>query len=281
MINSIVLVSDADNFALEAHINPYYGAGALDRGKARREHAEVVAVFRRAGIEVMQVASPVGAQDGVYTANWGLVYNGKAVLSRLPNVRTLEEAYAEQVLTKLGYDVVKVPEDWLFSGQGDALICGDFLLAGSGYRSDARAQEFVAEVLGLELVQLHAVPEMRDGEPVINRTTGLADSFFYDIDLAVAVIDEGAIAVCLEALDEASRAKIMALPVEKILVSMEEARQGFGLNLVSTGKTVVMSAAAPRLAESLRARGMELELLEITELAKGGGFIRCVSLTLA
>jgi N-dimethylarginine dimethylaminohydrolase len=108
----------------------------------------------------------------------------------------------------------------------------------------------------------------------------LNDSFFYDVDLALAVIDEGAIAVCLEAFDEESRQKILEAPVEKIFVSLEEAREGFALNMVSTGKTVVMSSRAPEFASVLRGRGMEVLSLDISELAKGGGFIRCVSLTL-
>ena len=281
MINQKVLVSDAKHFALDAHINPYYGAGELDRVKAEREHAEVTAAFERAGIEVVRVPSPEGSQDGIYTANWALVYGNKAVMARLPEVRKAEETYAEKTLLDLGFEVHRVPEDWLFSGQGDALICGDFLLAGSGYRSDVRAQKFVAETLGLELVQLHAVPEMADDMPVVNETTGLNDSFFYDLDLAVAVIDEKTIAVCMEALDEESQQKVLALPLEKIFVSMDEARNGFALNMVSTGETVIMSAHAPEFAEKLRERGLKLELLDITELVKGGGFIRCVSLTLA
>jgi N-dimethylarginine dimethylaminohydrolase len=300
MINQKVLVSDAKHFALDAHINPYYGAGVLDKAKASLEHAEVVAAFERAGIEVVRVPSPEGSQDGIYTANWALVRGKKAVLARLPEVRKAEEDYAEQLLTDLGYDVVRVPEDWLFSGQGDALVCGNLLFAGSGYRSDVRAQQFAAETLGLKLVQLHAVPSLRQPNgflsgssakadpkgqanllfPLINEITGLPDSFFYDLDLAVAVIDEKTIAVCMEALDEASRQKVLEAPVEKIFVSIDEARNGFALNMVSTGETVVMSAHAPEFAEKLRERGLELELLDITELVKGGGFIRCVSLTL-
>lgn len=280
MINQKVLVSDAKHFSLNAHINPYYGEGALDKAKAELEHTEVTEAFERAGIEVVRVPSPETSQDGVYTANWALVRGSKAVLARLPEVRKTEEAYAEKVLLGLGLEVHKVPEDWLFSGQGDALICGDLLFAGSGYRSDERAQKFVAETLGLELVQLHAVPEMVDGMEVVNETTGLKDSFFYDLDLALAVVDEKTIAVCMEALDEESQKKVLEAPVEKIFVSMDEARNGFALNMVSTGETVVMSAHAPEFSEKLRERGLKLELLDITELVKGGGFIRCVSLTL-
>jgi N-dimethylarginine dimethylaminohydrolase len=41
-----------------------------------------------------------------------------------------------------------------------------------------------------------------------------------------------------------------------------------------------MSNRAPRLAAELRKRGLKVASPEVTELVKGGGFIRCVSLTL-
>ena len=49
---------------------------------------------------------------------------------------------------------------------------------------------------------------------------------------------------------------------------------------VSTGSTVVMSAHAPEFARELTARGLTLLQPEIHELVKGGGYIRCTTLTL-
>jgi N-dimethylarginine dimethylaminohydrolase len=182
---------------------------------------------------------------------------------------------------QLGKRVVKVPEGLKFSGQGDAVICGDYLLAGGGYRSNPAAQEFAAAALGLELVQLHALPELdAAGQPVINPVSGWADSFFYDIDIAISVLREDLIAYCPEAFDEVSRAKIAALPMEKIVVSYDEAGSSFACNLVSTGQTVIMSARAPQLKAEIAKHGLETITPEISELAKGGGYIRCVSLTL-
>jgi N-dimethylarginine dimethylaminohydrolase len=155
------------------------------------------------------------------------------------------------------------------------------LLAGNGYRSDSRAQAFAAETLGLELVQLHANPELdTNGQPMINPVSGWADSFFYDIDLAISVLREDLIAYCPEAFDEESRAKIEALPMEKIAVSYAEATNGLACNLVSTGETVIMSSRAPEFKIAVEKHGLKTITPIVTELAKGGGYIRCVSLTL-
>ena len=281
MLNQKVLVSGADFFALDAPINPYYDDKPVNVQQAIRDHAAIVEAFMDAGITVEQIAPPSDSQDGVYTANWALIHDGKAIISRLPDARKAEESYAERALGDRGFEIVKVPENWHFSGQGDALICGRYLLAGHGYRSDVRAQKFAADTLGLELVQLQTIPKLDyNNKPVINAASGWPDSFFYDIDLALSVLCDDLIAYCPEAFDEASCAKIEALPIEKIMVSHKEAVEGFACNLVSTGKTVIMSANAPKLKNSIESRGLTTITPIVTELPRGGGYIRCVSLNL-
>ncbi len=283
MINQTLLVSGADFFADDHKINPYYSETKIDRAKAKREHAALIKCFKRAGIKIIKVDPPADCQDGVYTANWALVRNGIAVMSNLPNARKAEEPYAEHILQEQGIKTVRVPDNLLFSGQGDALICGDYLFAGSGYRSDPAAQQFVAETLGLQLVQLHAMPKTNpDGSEFINPETNHADSFFYDLDLALSVIDEHTIAYCPDAFDADSLKKLEAIPdLEKIHVDPKECTEGFACNLVSTGETVVMSAHAPKLKAALETRGLKCLTPEISELKKGGGYIRCISLWLS
>ena len=281
MLNKKVLMSGADFFSNDAQINPYYDNEAIDVEQAKTEHRLIHQAFEQAGIEVVKVDPPTTSQDGVYTANWALVYDGKAVMSRLPTARQTEEPHARQVLQGLGFETIFVPADWHFSGQGDSLPCGRFLLAGSGYRSDPRAQAFAADTLGLELVQLHAIPKLnRRGQPVINAVSGWPDSFFYDIDLAISVLREDLIAYCPDAFDAPSRARIAALPLDRIQVDYDEAVSGLACNLVSTGETVIMSAQAPKLRAKIENRGLKTIAPDVTELAKGGGYIRCVSLTI-
>ena len=283
MINQKLLVSGADFFADDYKINPYYSETQIDRAKAQNEHSILIDCFKKAGIEVIKVNPPKDCQDGVYTANWALVRNGTAIMSSLPQARKAEEPYAEKVLQNLGIKTLKVPEGLLFSGQGDSLICGNYLFAGSGYRSDPKAQQFAVDKLGLNLIQLHAIPKTNsDGSEFINPETNHADSFFYDLDLALSVIDEHTIAYCPDAFDEASRQKLESITdLDKILVDYKECTEGFACNLVSTGKTVIMSAHAPKLQAELEARGLKCLTPEISELKKGGGYIRCISLWLS
>jgi N-dimethylarginine dimethylaminohydrolase len=276
-------MSGVDYFDDRAAINPFMERGApIDRAKAQAEHTAIRAALEQAGVTVVKVDPPADCQDGVYTANWALVRGDKAVMSSLPNARQGEEAYAAQMLRDQGKTIYHVPDDLHFSGQGDALPCGNYLLAGSGYRTDAAAHRFVADTLGYDVITLQTIPELdAAGRPVINEDSGWPDSFFYDIDLAISVLRPDLIAWCPEAFTPDSQAKIRALTtLDKIEVSFAETKEAFACNLVSTGETVVMSATAPELRAAIEARGLSVVTPEITELLKGGGYIRCTTLTL-
>ena len=289
MINTKVLMSDALHFSNEQPINPYYHHESIDLSQAQAEHDHIREMLVQAGVEVVLVPSPATSQDGVYTANWALVRGNKAVLARLPAARQTEQPHARQVLEAMGIEVHELPEGMHFSGQGDALPCGELLFCGSQYRSDPEAQAMAADVLGYRRIQLQAKPQLdAAGQPVTNASSGWPDSFYYDIDLALSIIkgpengEKGLIAYCPEAFTDESQRLLAELDeVDKIIVSEHEAKDAFACNLVSTGSTVVMSAHAPEFARQLTARGLTLLQPEIHELVKGGGYIRCTTLTLA
>lgn len=283
LINQKVLMSGAnyfnDGFAINAYMDD---AVPVDMLKAQAEHDAIRHALEKAGVDIVQVMPPHGCQDGVYTANWGLCRGDTVILSSLPNKRKSEEPYAANVLGKLGKRLVHVPDGLKFSGQGDALPCGNYLFIGSNYRTDTAVHEFIAMELGYQVIGLQTVPSIDEsGKPIINTVTGWPDSFFYDIDLAISVLSPSLIAWCPDAFTPDSQAKIRALTtIDKIEVSITEAQQGFACNLVSTGETVIMSANAPQLQKALEARGLKTITPEISELAKGGGYIRCTTLTL-
>jgi N-dimethylarginine dimethylaminohydrolase len=279
LINTTVLMSGADYFDV-VDLNAYsHHITDVNRQKAVDEHAAIRRAIESAGVQVIKVDPPKGCQDGIFTANWGLCRGDTVVLSSLPNARQAETPYAEQVLRDLGKRVVKAP--YRFSGQGDALPCGNLLFAGVGYRTDKKMHQFVADTLGFDVVSLQTIPERdENGQPSINAVSGWPDSFFYDIDLAISVLRNNLIAWCPAAFTPESQDKLRALDIEKIEVSLAEATTGFACNLLSTGETVIMSAHAPQLQAAIESHGLRTITPEVTELGKGGGYIRCTTLTL-
>jgi len=289
-INSTVLMSGVESFGV-LELNPQsHQEVQPDIARARAEHAAIRQALEAAGVNVVQVEPPRGphCQDGVYTANWALVRGSKAVLANLPSQRQGETSFAEKYLRELGKEIVRIPSHIRFSGQGDALPCGNFLFCGSGYRSDPEVHQILADTLDYEVIPLQTVPLLDDDyRPITNPVTGWPDSFFYDIDLALSVLrapsgtEKGLIAWCPEAFLPESQERLRAFDqVDKIEIPLEEAVEGFAANLVSTGETVIMSAHAPKLKAALEARHIKVVTPEVAELIKGGGFIRCTTLTL-
>lgn len=288
LINQTVLMSGADYFDV-VDLNAYsHHVSEVNRAKAVAEHAAIRAAVESAGVRVVKVDAPQDCQDGIFTANWGLCRGDTVILSSLPNARQAEEPHAEQALRDLGKRIIKAPHR--FSGQGDALPCGNYLFMGTSYRTDPEMHAFVAKELGYDVISLQTIPELdAAGSPVTNPVSGWPDSFFYDIDLALSVLrgpgdgpvgSTSLIAWCPEAFTPESRKRLEALPIDKIEVSFQEATEGFACNLLSTGETVIMSARAPQFQAAIEAKGLKTITPDVRELGKGGGYIRCTTLTL-
>ncbi|QGN47950.1 dimethylarginine dimethylaminohydrolase family protein [Micromonospora sp. WMMD558] len=261
-MNKALLVSDAAHFRVDYEINPYmHTAVQPDHAAALLEHERIVAVHRAVGRHIEYVPSAPECPDMVFTANAALVRGGRAVLGAPPPERKAELPYFQEWLIDNDYEVLEAP--YPFSGQGDALACGDLLLAGYGQRTDRRMHAVLAQELGYEVVPLRTVSPQ-----------------WYDLDLAVGVVEPGRVlAYCPEALDRPSRHRLRGLGMDLIEVCVEEAAC-FALNLISDGTTVTMTSGAPRLAAALRERDLRVVELDTTELAKGGGGVRCTALTL-
>ena len=289
VINKTVLMSGADFMTNESPINPYMHQGEpFNRQEAMREHSAIQKALEDAGIKVTKVDPPSDCQDGIFTANWALMRGNKALMSHLPNARQAEEAYARQILEDLGKEIYVLPDDVRFSGQGDALPCGDYVFAGTGYRTDPAAHTAISEILGYKVIPLQTIPARdANGTPVINQASGWPDSDFYDIDLAIAILrwptleQKGLVAWCPEAFEPACQATMRSLDfVDLIEVPLQEAVGVSACNLVSSGYHVVMNAGAPVLQAAIENAGLTVTTLSNTELAKNGGSVRCCSVTL-
>ena len=285
-------MSGADYFGDADAINALMDANVpVDLHNAIQEHISIKLALEEAGVTVKQVSAPPNCQDGVYTANWALVRNGKALMARLPNTRQPEEPHALEAVKQLGLEALILPDTVeRFSGQGDALPCGDTVFAQSPYRTTKDAHRYLTEWLGFnEVIALRTKPSrwFGWGPTKNNKITGWPDSPTYDIDLAIAILkwpegtQKGLIAWCPDAFKAKSRRILKKYNgVDKIEVSKKEALEAFALNLVSTGETVVMNSGAPNFQQALTDHGLRPVPLELPELRKGGGSIRCSTLTL-
>jgi N-dimethylarginine dimethylaminohydrolase len=247
-------------FAVEYAINPWMDpAVPVDLHAVQAQWEHLRQIYLRLGHTVDLVQPVSGLPDMVYAANGGLIVNDIAVVARFRfTERAAEsEAYAGW-MSSIGYRTVQTRH--VNEGQGDLLLVGEMVLAAYGFRTDKRAHAEIAAAVRMPVVSLE-----------------LVDPRFYHLDTALAVLDDHTIAYYPPAFSSAAQAQLRTLFPDAIIVGSADAYV-FGLNAVSDGLHVVHSVAATGFAAQLREAGFQPVGVELSELLKGGGSVKCCTL---
>jgi N-dimethylarginine dimethylaminohydrolase len=247
-------------FAVEYAINPWMDTStAVDTHVAMNQWEALRQTYKELGHTVELVEPVAGLPDMVYAANGGLLVNGKAVVARFAYPQRAGEslAYAEW-MARHGFDPAETRH--LNEGQGDLLVVGSIMLAGYGFRTERQAHAEIAAHVRMPVVSLEMV-----------------DPRFYHLDTALAVLDDTTIAYYPPAFSVQARARLLELFPDAIEVASADAYV-LGLNAVSDGLNVVLPAAATGFAEQLRDVGFRPIGVDLSELLKGGGSVKCCTL---
>jgi len=247
-------------FAVEYAINPWMDTSAtVDTQLALRQWETLHRTYQELGHTVEVVDPVAGLPYMVYAANGGLLVNDKAIVARFayPQRDGESAAYAAW-MQRRGYRPEKTRH--VNEGQGDLLLAGAILLAGFGFRTDRRAHSEIAAIVGMPVLSLQ-----------------LVDPRFYHLDTALAVLDDTTIAYYPPAFSDDSRARLLEVFPDAIEVASSDAYV-LGLNAVSDGRNVVLPAAATTFADQLRDAGFRPVGVDLSELLKGGGSIKCCTL---
>ncbi|WP_211695747.1 dimethylargininase [Mycobacterium spongiae] len=247
-------------FAVEYAINPWMDVSApVDGYLAQAQWERLYQTYRRLGHSVDLIEPVPGLPDMVYAANGGFIAGDVAVVARFRFAERAGESKAYAAwMSSLGYRPIFTRH--INEGQGDLLMAGETVLAGYGFRTDRRAHAEISAALGLPVISLE-----------------LVDPRFYHLDTALAVLDDHTIAFYPPAFSTAAQAQLRMLFPDAIIVSSADAYV-FGLNVVSDGRHVVLPSAATAFAAQLRQAGFEPIGVDLSELLKGGGSVKCCTL---
>jgi arginine dihydrolase len=248
------------HFTVEYAINPWMDTSTpVDAAVAVRQWERLLDVYRSLGHTVELVEPVAGLPDMVYAANGGLIVDGKAVVARFAYPQRAGEAIAyAQWMTDHGFEPLHTRH--VNEGQGDLLVVGSTVLAGYGFRTDRSAHDEVAKLVGMPVISLE-----------------LVDPRFYHLDTALAVLDDETIAYYPPAFSDDARARLQAMFPGAIEVTTADAYV-LGLNAVSDGLHVVLPVAATGFAKQLTEAGFEPIGVDLSELLKGGGSVKCCTL---
>ena len=261
-VNRTILMCKPDFFTVVYRINPWMDpALPTDTSLAVAQWQTLYDTYVGLGFDVRLIDPIDGLPDMVYAANGGFVIDGIAYGAKFtyPQRQPEGPAYMDWFGAN-GFDVREPVE--INEGEGDFLLVGDVILAGTGFRSASNSHEEVSGIYN---------------RPVI--TLKLVNPSFYHLDTAVAVLDDTNIAYLPSAFDEPSLATLRERFPDAIIVTEEDAAI-LGLNSYSDGYNVVIAARAKDFERQLRDRGYNPIGVDLSELLLGGGGVKCCTLEL-
>ena len=251
-----------EHFTVEYAINPWMDTTVpVDPGLALKQWQILRDTLTDLGHVVHFLEARAGLPDMVYAANGAFSVDGVVYGARFRHPQRVAEAAVHRDFYRA--------RQWTFAeglhvneGEGDFAYLpeayGGLILAGHGFRTDPAAHAEAQEVLARPVVSLR-----------------LVDPAFYHLDTALAALDDRHITYHPDAFSPASQRVLRQLFPDAVIADRADA-EAFGLNLVSDGRHVVLNAEAAGMAAKVRAAGYVPVPVELSELKRGGGSVKCV-----
>lgn len=239
--------------ALDACELTYREREPIDAGAAAAQHRGYREALEDCGARVIALPSVDELPDSVFVEDTAIVLGEVAVLTR-PGVesRRGEVELIEKEVARLR-PVVRVEAPATLEG-GDVLRLGRTLYVGLSPRTNAEGADALrrlAAPYGYEVVEV----EPRGCLHLKTGCSGLGDE-------AVLVNPEWVDAGIFRGRE----------------VVRVDASEPWAANVLRVGGSVCVSAAFPRTAEMLAARGYDVHAVEVSEFAKAEGGMTCMSL---
>jgi N-dimethylarginine dimethylaminohydrolase len=250
-------------FSVDYSINPWMDVTKpVDRAVAVAQWERLRDIYTELGHEV-SVLDPIdGLPDMVFTANGATVVDGRVLLANFRHEERAAETHSYRDWFR-AHDYRQIRDGLAVNeGEGDFLRAGPRVLAGTGFRTDPAAHHEAHRIFGC---------------PIITLT--LVNPYYYHLDTALAVLSDTAIAYYPAAFSPASQSLLRELYPDAILATAEDAAV-LGLNAVSDGRHVVLPRAAAHLVGALSERGFIPIGVDVSELNKAGGAVKCCTLEL-
>ncbi len=249
------------HFTVDARLNPWMDPTlSVDRDRALRQWATLVSVYRGLGHVVTELPGVAGLPDMVFAANGALVIDGRALVSQFAHPQRQPESshFRRLLATRLGVETHASMD--VNEAEGDLVVVGDVVLAGTGFRTARSSHGHVAAVFDCEVV-----------------TLDLVDPRFYHLDVAVAALDDHTIVWYPDALSADARRVVRHRFPTAIELSDHDAAV-LGANLVSDGRHVVLDERATELAAAVEDAGFVAVPVAVDEFNKSGGGVKCLTM---
>lgn len=235
----------------------------FDRDLALRQHAEMVDIYREAGVNVHLLPAREELPYGVYARDSNFMTPFGAVVTQLANPRRRGE-YASVLRFYLEheipiYDLVSAGN--FEGGDFNMIEPGCVLIGYTGLRGEEVAARQVGGWMQREGIEVRYAP---------------IDEYYVHIDLMVCMLAEKLCAVCPDTTDPEIVTWLRQRRIELVEVSFRET-MALGCNVVALGSDRVLSTtAAPELNAKLRALGFTVYDPDMSQFQLAGGGVHCM-----
>ncbi|WP_127499117.1 dimethylargininase [Actinoplanes solisilvae] len=259
--NRTYLMCPPQHFTVQYAINPWMDTTVpVDAALALKQWQILHDTLGDLGHRVHVLDAVAGLPDMVYAANGAFSVDGTVYGARFRHPERGAEADAHREFY--------TGQGWRFSGpehinegEGDFAYLpgayGGLVLAGYGFRTDPAAHAEAQDVLGRPVISLR-----------------LVDPAFYHLDTALAALDDRHVTYYPDAFSPASQRVLAQLFPDAVIADRTDA-EAFGLNLVSDGRHVILNTEATAMGDKVRAAGYLPVHIDLSELKRGGGSVKC------
>jgi N-dimethylarginine dimethylaminohydrolase len=245
---------------LDYIINPWMQPGTINKNKALQEWDTLVHLYQNQGIKVEVIDQQKGNPDMVFAADQGIVQGNKVLLSRFwTKERRNETSYYEKWFREHDYQMITLPEDVYFEGNGDSALWRGKIFIGVGYRANDKTCSTISKLLDREVIPLE-----------------ITDPKFYHLDVGFFPLNDETIFYYPSAFSEESRGVLKKLIPNLIEFTKEEAF-GFCANSVVTDHLVIHQKNNQTFTKKLTELGYNSIEVEVSEFMKSGGGIHCLT----
>ena len=227
----------------------------IDPGVAARQHRNYERALERLGCRVEHVAPAAELPDSVFVEDTAVVLDEVAVVTRpgAESRRAEVDAVADALRRYRPLATVQAPGT--LDG-GDVMQVGRKLYVGQSGRTNDE---------GIEQLRRHVVRHGYEVRTV--RPTGCLH-----LKTAVTAVSDSAVLLNPEWISPAFFDGLDVIAIDP--------GEPFAANVVRVGGAVLTASAFPRTRRALEGRGLEVQVVDVSELAKAEGAVTCCSILL-
>jgi len=250
-------------YGIEYEINPWMSRSRQCQPELAKEQWRGLyrLVQDQLDVEVVLVEPRQGLPDMVFTANAGLVWQNNFIASNFRyEVRQGEKPHFENWFQVRGYEIRRIPEESIFEGEGDLLMCGDLFFAGYHIRTDILSHQKTAEIVQREILSLE-----------------LTNEWFYHLDTCFCPLGNDRALFYPGAFDSYAL-KVLEDRIPTLIPVQEGEAKRFACNAIVVGNNVVMNDGCPAVRSRLEGLGYSVFETPLSEFIKAGGSAKCLVL---